>query len=119
MLGCSVQYAENSDSEIVPRIKGGAVRDERSPLNEAMDFTNAFISVSRAQCWEEGQAEGENEMKDLKKMAKWCARYLTRRNVDHEPLFCGATPAPSSDRDEDMAAAGFKRMEGQCLQVQR
>ena len=45
MLGCSVQYAENSDSDMVPSMNGGAVREERSPLNEAMDFTNAFISV--------------------------------------------------------------------------
>ena len=26
--------------EMVPRMKGGAVKEERSPLNEAMDLTN-------------------------------------------------------------------------------
>ena len=37
MDGCSVQYAENSVRDVVPRIKGGAVKEERSPLKEAMD----------------------------------------------------------------------------------
>jgi hypothetical protein len=33
----SVQYAENSTSDWVLRINAGAVREERSPLKEAMD----------------------------------------------------------------------------------
>lgn len=37
MEGCSVQYAENSVREVVPRMKGGAVMDERSPLKDAID----------------------------------------------------------------------------------
>ena len=36
--GCSVQYAENSVREVVPRMKGGAVKEERSPLKEAIDY---------------------------------------------------------------------------------
>lgn len=36
--GCSFQYAENSVSEVVPRMKGGAVMEERSPLKEAIDY---------------------------------------------------------------------------------
>ena len=38
MDGCSVQYAENSVREVVPRMKGGAVKDERSPLKDAIDY---------------------------------------------------------------------------------
>ena len=37
MDGCSVQYAENSVRDVVPRMKGGAVTDERSPLKDAID----------------------------------------------------------------------------------
>ena len=37
MDGCSVQYAENSVREVVPRMNGGAVTDERSPLKDAID----------------------------------------------------------------------------------
>lgn len=37
--GCSVQYAENSVREVVPRMKGGAVMEERSPLKDAIDYT--------------------------------------------------------------------------------
>ena len=40
MDGCSVQYAENSVSDVVPRINGGAVIEERSPLNDAMDCSH-------------------------------------------------------------------------------
>ena len=36
-VGCSVQYEENSTSDWVERMKAGAVRDERSPLKDAMD----------------------------------------------------------------------------------
>ena len=35
--GCSAQYAENSVREMVPRMKGGAVMEERSPLKDAID----------------------------------------------------------------------------------
>jgi len=38
MEGCSVQYAENSVRDVVPKIKGGAVMDERSPLKDAIDY---------------------------------------------------------------------------------
>lgn len=38
MDGCSVQYAENSVREVVPRMKGGAVSEDRSPLNDAIDY---------------------------------------------------------------------------------
>ena len=44
--GCSVQYAENSVRDVVPRMKGGAVMDERSPLKEAIDYLG--ISVLEA-----------------------------------------------------------------------
>lgn len=37
MDGCSVQYAENSVRDVVPRMKGGAVMEERSPLKDAID----------------------------------------------------------------------------------
>jgi hypothetical protein len=36
--GCSAQYAEYSTSDVPERMKGGAVREERSPLKEAMDY---------------------------------------------------------------------------------
>ena len=35
--GISAQYAENSVSDVVDRMKAGAVREERSPLKEAID----------------------------------------------------------------------------------
>ena len=41
--GCSVQYAENSVRDVVPRMKGGAVMDERSPLKEAIDYLGISI----------------------------------------------------------------------------
>ena len=46
MDGCSVQYAENSVREVVPRMKGGAVKDERSPLKDAIDYKVDTISES-------------------------------------------------------------------------
>lgn len=39
MDGCSVQYAENSVRDVVPKMNGGAVIDERSPLKDAIDWT--------------------------------------------------------------------------------
>lgn len=41
--GISAQYAENSVSEVVDRMKAGAVRDERSPLKEAIDCIGASV----------------------------------------------------------------------------
>jgi hypothetical protein len=38
MAGCSHQYDENSVKLVEERIKGGAVRLARSPLNEAIDY---------------------------------------------------------------------------------
>lgn len=38
--GCSAQYAEYSTREVLERMKGGAVREERSPLKDAMDLRN-------------------------------------------------------------------------------
>jgi hypothetical protein len=35
--GCSAQYAENSTRDVEERMKGGAVKEDKSPLNEAMD----------------------------------------------------------------------------------
>ena len=46
MNGCSVQYAENSVRDVVPRMKGGAVKDERSPLKDAIDYKLETISES-------------------------------------------------------------------------
>jgi hypothetical protein len=41
--GISAQYAENSVSEVVDRMKAGAVRDERSPLKEAIDCIRVSV----------------------------------------------------------------------------
>lgn len=38
-VGCSAQYAEYSTREVEERMKGGAVKDDRSPLKEAIDWT--------------------------------------------------------------------------------
>ncbi len=38
MDGCSVQYAENSVRDVVPRMNGGAVKEDRSPLKDAIDW---------------------------------------------------------------------------------
>jgi hypothetical protein len=40
--GCSAQYEENSTSDVDERINGGAVKDERSPEKDAMDFKKAL-----------------------------------------------------------------------------
>lgn len=37
-VGCSHQYELNSVRLVEERMKGGAVREERSPLKEAMDY---------------------------------------------------------------------------------
>ena len=63
--GCSVQYAENSVRDVVPRMNGGAVKDERSPLNEAIDWT---IRSARLQ-------------------GSVVEKLPTFKNVDQEPLF--------------------------------
>lgn len=44
--GISDQYAENSVSEVVDRMKAGAVSDERSPLKEAIDCATASVRVT-------------------------------------------------------------------------
>lgn len=81
--GCSFQYAENSVREVVPKMKGGAVMEERSPLKEAMDYHGY-------QCFED--------------MCDRSLGWRTLRNEDQEPLFWGATPPPSSFDDNDMIA---------------
>jgi hypothetical protein len=52
--GISAQYAENSVSEVVDRMKAGAVRDERSPLKEAIDYIGASVD----QVDEDARGEG-------------------------------------------------------------
>jgi hypothetical protein len=42
MEGCSAQYDENSVNEVEERMKGGAVNDDKSPENDAIDFKNAL-----------------------------------------------------------------------------
>lgn len=42
--GCSAQYAENSTIDWEERRKGGAVRDARSPLNEASDCRTLSVT---------------------------------------------------------------------------
>ena len=68
--------------EMVPKMKGGAVREERSPLNEAIDYSEILINSMRL---------------------KMMMQVLTFRKVAHEPLFWGAMPAPSSLEEPDMA----------------
>jgi hypothetical protein len=41
--GCSAQYEEYSVKETPLRMKGGAVREEISPLNEAMDLRKEVL----------------------------------------------------------------------------
>lgn len=38
MAGCSAQYDENSTSDFADKMNGGAVKDDKSPENEAKDF---------------------------------------------------------------------------------
>lgn len=47
--GISAQYAENSVSEVVDRMKAGAVRDERSPLKEAIDCIRGSVDKVKTQ----------------------------------------------------------------------
>ena len=38
--GCSLQYCEYSDNEVGDKMNGGAVNEDKSPLNEAIDLRN-------------------------------------------------------------------------------
>ena len=71
----------------MPSMKGGAVKEARSPLNEAIDLGDS-------------QHGFDNNRGDF-----YC---LTLRNEDQEPLFAAETPAPSSF-DEDIT--GRKRLD--------
>jgi len=42
--GCSAQYDEYSVNDVPLRMKGGAVRDEMSPLNEAIDLRKDVLT---------------------------------------------------------------------------
>jgi hypothetical protein len=42
--GCSAQYEEYSVRDTPERMKGGAVREEMSPLKEAIDYVGSNIS---------------------------------------------------------------------------
>lgn len=42
MAGCSHQYVENSVRDVEERMNGGAVNEDRSPENEAMDLRKAL-----------------------------------------------------------------------------
>lgn len=66
-------------SDKVPRMKGGAVMDERSPLKDAIDCTTGKQQLLRV--WHQ---------------------LSTFKKEDQEPLFCGDTPAPSSLDEPDM-----------------
>lgn len=44
--GCVAQYEENSVKDWDDKINGGAVRDERSPLNEAIDLNESLCQYS-------------------------------------------------------------------------
>lgn len=39
-FGCSLQYCEYSDNDVGDKINGGAVNDDKSPLNDAIDLRN-------------------------------------------------------------------------------
>ena len=40
--GCSAQYEENSTSDVDDRMNGGAVKEDKSPEKDAMDFRKAL-----------------------------------------------------------------------------
>lgn len=69
--GCSAQYEENSVREVVLRMNGGAVIEERSPLNEAIDCRH------------------------ISNRALFNTLTLALRKDDHDPLACAGTAAPS------------------------
>lgn len=71
--GCSHQYDENSVRETLERIKGGAVREERSPLKEAMDYGSG-VSWRRR----EGGRRGARRGTDLQE-GRPAARVGSRR----------------------------------------
>ena len=43
--GCSAQYDENSTSDFADSMKGGAVKDDKSPENEAKDWACQFPTI--------------------------------------------------------------------------
>jgi hypothetical protein len=48
MDGCSAQYALNSTNEVVLRMKAGAVREDKSPLKDAIDFAGLSVTAREA-----------------------------------------------------------------------
>lgn len=49
--GCSAQYSEYSVNETGDKMNGGAVKDERSPLKEAIDFKKE-VQVDELAYWD-------------------------------------------------------------------
>lgn len=56
--GCSHQYAGYSASDVVDRINGGAVNEDKSPLNDAIVYSQLALdefrvvrSVNHAKSW--------------------------------------------------------------------
>ena len=92
--GCWFQYAENSTKEMVPRIKGGAVMEERSPLKDAIDCKLVSSCLADAAIF---------RARALRCIG-WDQSSRTLRNEVQEPLFCGAIAPPSSL--EDMVTMG-------------
>ena len=80
------------------RMKGGAVREARSPLKDAIDCRASQQQYDRGQVG----LGGCDHTIVLYVMFHVAKEVRTLRNEDQEPLFCGATPAPSSLDDEDM-----------------
>lgn len=61
-LGCSHQYELNSVRLVEDRMKGGAVKEERSPLKEAMDYTVKINHVSHASAETRRDKDGHGKL---------------------------------------------------------
>jgi len=66
MAGCSAQYAEYSTREVEDRMKGGAVREKRSPLKEAIDYKSSSVTklLDAMYTAKAGWAEGGSHLQE-------------------------------------------------------
>ena len=83
----------------MPRIKGGAVIEERSPLKDAIDYRHISLGFTGA---------GDHARTTPTPIVCMIYSSHTLRNEVHEPLFCGAMAPPSSL--EDMETVCYRPM---------
>lgn len=90
IAGCSAQYAEYSTSDVEERMKGGAVREDRSPLKDAMDYGGGVSNLVINNYTAEHQSCLTLQGMHI------AGEDLTLRKVDQEPLLLGGRSGHAS-----------------------